>query len=582
MIGSRPMFPVAQKVSAVTISHVPGGESSQETEVPAKWSQRHITHLPPEVLSHLFGFLGCDDIVQVYDTCLLFREVVVGEHAQALFYSQFPKRFREQYQQSWSWQKRMARNGHNPFANGLRDNNSKFFNTVHRAAPLCIHTLRKMMSSSLYRPVQVHTNLRSTPALRFDCRLNSGNLLLYDLLNGGASMLSRNGTGSWSEEIVDLDESGRRLLSVLCPDGHGGLHFNFGFHNAIEYLKRDGDSGRWQLINQQWVKESDNHAISRSGRYVASYTCDGGIKEIRCLDDQGQWVLMSMAEGTRIGCGIRALQFSPSGQHLAIRYEERLAVISQVSQGCWNLTWQTPWKKPMTYIEFCPSERWLLVGFRRFRRLGPEGRSTADIIRLDSAGKFISRQEIDCKNCQLNFSPAGNYLVSGTTSRDHRLLWRLLKSEKWVFYGNLADPEAGPLSVTDPEVHIIQFSPCENYLLISSRDGAVTIWGQVEQRHWEPRGMVQQDGELLYAEFSPSGVHALTIDRSLIRIWGRDEGGLWPVKGAIPVSHVWSAFFHPVAEHLIVFGNGEGVQVWEVRKDNPGEEADRSNNGTLV
>ena len=102
MIGSRPMFPVAQKVSAVTISHVPGGESSQETEVPAKWSQRHITHLPPEVLSHLFGFLGCDDIVQVYDTCLLFREVVVGEHAQALFYSQFPKRFREQYQQSWS------------------------------------------------------------------------------------------------------------------------------------------------------------------------------------------------------------------------------------------------------------------------------------------------------------------------------------------------------------------------------------------------------------------------------------------------------------------------------------------------
>ena len=107
----------------------------------------------------------------------------------------------------------------------------------------------------------------------------------------------------------------------------------------------------------------------------------------------------------------------------------------------------------------------------------------------------------------------------------------------------------------------------ENYLLISSHDGAVIIWGQNAQGDWKVRGREQHDSKLEFVEFSQSGFHALTVDWSSIRIWGRDEDGSWFVKGGIRVRDVMSAHFHTVAEHLIVFRSHEGIQVWEVRKD---------------
>ena len=145
----------------------------------------------------------------------------------------------------------------------------------------------------------------------------------------------------------------------------------------------------------------------------------------------------------------------------------------------------------------------------------------------------------------------------------------MLKSGQWVFYGDLVNPETSPLAIEETEltIDIIKISPCDNYLLISSYDGTVVIWGQNAQGRWQVRGREQHDGALVSVEFSQSGFHALTVDQSSIRIWGRDEDGSWFVKGGIRVRHVSSAHFHTVAEHLIVFRNLEGVQVWEVRKD---------------
>lgn len=65
------------------------------------------------------------------------------------------------------------------------------------------------------------------------------------------------------------------------------------------------------------------------------------------------------------------------------------------------------------------------------------------------------------------------------------------------------------------------------------------------------RGSLQHEGAVKFVEFSLSGIHALTVDRSSVRIWGLDDGGLWsresagywshmcklPPGGRTPVSH---------------------------------------------
>ena len=561
------MLPVAKKAG---IRHPPlGGESSQETNVTATWSQRHITEFPPEVLSHIFTCLGCDDIAQVHDTCRLFRKVVLMEHAQAIFYRELPQRFREQFQQSRLWQEQTILNGQHPFTTtAARGNKNRFFDTGQHAALMCFRTLGNMLSTSVYRPVKVFTSPHRPCAWSVDFSLNSANLLVYSLPGRWATVLGPDEAGSWSEQTVDLGEFGVSLLDVYCGNRNGRMPPVFGSHNTIKYLRRD-DHGRWQLVSPQWFKASDEHEISPSGKYLAIFTHIGGLKDIRCLDDQGQWILMSIKKSARIQSRIRVLQFSPSGECLAIRYEKVLALMSPDSQGCWNLTWTVFSQKPIAYMEFCPSERWLLVVCYWYN-YNPRFSCSADIIRLDPAGKYLSQQEIDCENCPLNFSPAGNYLLSQKFfDKDNRLLWQLLKSGQWVFYGDLVNPETSPLAIEETElmIDIIKISPCDNYLLISSIDGAVVIWGQDAQGRWQVRGREQHDSAPVSVEFSQSGFHVLTVDRSSIRIWGRDKGGSWFVKGVVRVSDVWNAHFHAVAEHLIVFRNLEGVQVWEVRKD---------------
>ena len=208
---------------------------------------------------------------------------------------------------------------------------------------------------------------------------------------------------------------------------------------------------------------------------------------------------------------------------------------------------------------------------------------SAEVIRLDPAGEPISRQEISCWG-GLSFSPAGNYLVSRLKSHDYPLLRLSPKTGKWTDYDNIANPEEGasPVGKTVLWSDIVRLSPRDNYLLISSGDGAVEIWGQNEQGRWKIRGLEQQDGKVIYAEFSQSGIHALTVDRSSIRIWGRAKGGLWRVKGLMPAPGVVSAHFHPVAEHLILFSNMDGVRVREVRTDYSGVKSDRLRRETSV
>ena len=64
--------------------------------------------------------------------------------------------------------------------------------------------------------------------------------------------------------------------------------------------------------------------------------------------------------------------------------------------------------------------------------------------------------------------------------------------------------------------------------------------------------------------FSQSGANALTLGWQSIRIWGRDDVGLWAVKAVISATRVWDAYFHPMAEHLIIFRRSHDMRIWEI------------------
>ena len=590
----------------------PARESSQETNGSATWLQKKITAFPTEVLTCIFSFLRGEDLYRVHDTCSRFREVVITHHSSALeyfcsrritllpenilsriflqleyediarihdtcrrfrdvlqsdhqkvtFYSRLPGLFRKQYQQSWPCQLRIVEEGRHPFACERPDERGRYWNARRHAPILCFNTLGKMMNASGYRPVEVFAGTCQGLSSRVYCSLNSCHLVRQS--SGGAYMLGPDRAGLWSEHEVDLDDSGFRLLSVQTPSRDGACCANFGVNNAVEYLKND--HFRWQLIKQQWIKESDFHAISPSGKFVAIYNASEGIEGIMSLGDHGQCVRMPMAEGVLINSRINGLRFSPSGKLLAIRYKEDLAILSLDSRGCWNVSWTTSFDQPLSYIEFAPSGRWLLMGFCG---RDPTVPGAAEMVRLNPAGRCISRQRIACINYRLTFSPGGNYLVSHREGKCYPILWRLLQYEQWVFYGTLADPGAGPLPVeqTDLVSETVTFGPCDNDLLISSSDGKAKIWWQNSQGRWKLRGSQQHDGAVKSVQFSASGIHALTVDQSSIHIWGRDENGLWSVKGIIPDDNVISAHFHPTAEHLIVSINCETIRIWEIRKD---------------
>ena len=139
-------------------------------------------------------------------------------------------------------------------------------------------------------------------------------------------------------------------------------------------------------------------------------------------------------------------------------------------------------------------------------------------------------------------------------------------------YGGLTDPGA-PLSPRPGQTKrdTFRFSPCDNYLLSSSSNGAVNVWGIIELGRWTCRGTGQHNSKVSHIEFSQSGVHALTVDCFSIYIWGRDDCGLWSVKAIIPTDNVRHAHFHPAAEHLVVLRDEYRFRIWEMGENDTHE-----------
>ena len=589
--------------------------SSHQTDTPALWSHRHITKLPAEVLSHIFSCLDCDDIVQVNDTCQLFRRVVQARHTEAFFYRQLPQLFRKQFPLSRSWLKQMVKDGLYPFTTTLSTRESEFLNAEQQAAVLCFDTLGKMMSAPGYRPRKVITDTAANRNTNVLYASASSDLLIHFPYLDKVLLLGQNNSGSWSAQII---EQGRRVdvdrPLPLAEFFQGSFSTNgrylslFRLSDTIHIYKRDSDS--WQLVNRQRVETADSFKVSPSGKYLVIST-PSGIESIRRRDDQECWNPMPLAEDVRIdtrikrvkfssseqhlaikcrkklvilsldsrGCWnstwqttlgrrnvLRRIRFSSSEQHAALRYSRKVVVLSLTWQGCWNLTWENGSREGVKYAGFGPSESWLLIAYSASTTCT----GFTEMIKLNPAGKCLSRQIISSENVKLTFSPGGNFLFRLIEDEQY-LLWGLRKSGQWVSYGNLNDPRTQlwpGLRETMLKPDTITFSSCENYLFTSTWDGAVKIWGQDEQGRWVVRGSEQCDSEVDFVRFSQSGVHALAVCwREEIRIWGRDEGGLWSVKGIVPTKGiVLNALFHPTAEHLILVWIGDKIEVWEIRR----------------
>ena len=569
IFGTTCMLPAVQKNVDAIIRQ--GAEvsskpiSSNQTDAPVLWQQWYITGLPPEVLSHIFSCLDCTDIVQVNDTCQLFRDVVQKHHAQALWYSQLPQQFRKQFSQSRSWLQQLVQDGLHPFFNAVPARECKCLNAQHQAAVVCFHIMREMMSTSRYQPTEVFAYPHFYPlvdGVGVQYALTSSNLLIYSQKLNEVILLGQNDSGSWSEQIIKLERpyfgyapggsysTNRRYLSI------------FGSHDLIQIYQRDSDT--WQLVSRQRIETANWFKVSRSGKYLVVPTRSDGIESIRRFDDQGLWHPMPLAKGVKINARVKWVEFSPSEQHVAIRYEEKVVVLSLDSLGCWKLSWETPSAQRINYAEFCGSGSWLLITCLATEMCD----GYAEMIKLNSVGKGRSQRIILPSDFQFTLSPGGNYLLVRKWCEQH-LLWRLLKSDQWVLYGDLSDP--GTLRWPAPgqttlKLCIVELSSCDNYLFTSTHDGAVKIWGQDEQGSWVVRGSEQCDCAVDFVRFSRSGVHALAVYWQEIRIWGRDNGGLWSVKGIIPVIGVWTADFHPTAEHLIVFRLFRSVRIWEIQR----------------
>lgn len=563
------MLPATQK--AIAGPH-PGPGSSPETD--ALWFQWHITRLPTEMLSHIFGCLGCDDIARVHDICHIFREVVQANYMETFFYSRLPKLFRKQYLQSRLWQKRMVENGLHPFTRTLPGKESEVVNAEQHAGILCFHTLGTMTSTGKYRPVEVFAGSLSyfTVLTRFS--LTDGHLLLYRNGSDWVRLVGQDFTGSWSEQTIENHERpGHWQVHEAGFSADGRYLFIVDHGEMIESHKRDPDSGRWRLINQQRFETAKCFQVSPSGRLLIVVGFDNGIESIQCFDNEGYWQPMPMAEDVRIDPDFEWNRFSPSEEHLIIKCGQKLLILSLDSHGCWHFSWESKSHRRIDYVEFCPSGRWLLLAYRAS---GSNDPGSVAMIKLEPAGKCIPWQTISYQYLKLTFSPAGNYLVNLKGCQQY-LLWRLAKSGQWAVYGEFTDYAAPPATwpscwQKDLEQGTIVFSSCDHYLLTSSPEGAVRIWGQDEQGTWTVRGTEQHGSKVSIIKFSQSGVHALTVDRWSARIWGRNDGGMWSVKGIIPTDGVRSAQFHPVAEHLIVYQSQCDIKIWEIQKEESREE----------
>lgn len=568
------MLPSSSKAIAVKDIRISSNQqSSEEADETVSWLRRNIDLFPNEPLVNIFSFLELEDIVQVQNTCRKFRSVVLANRldSHTYFFRQFSTLFRKQCRQGLSWHKSVIESGSHPFITSLPGNGREdCFTAEQHSGIICYNALRAMMATPKYKLVKIVDKCCLAFSLR--SRFCAANLLLCQSGNDWVNVISPDSKGSWKEQAIEgypYEDRWRRRKISFTADGR--YFFTIIQLRTLEVRMYEHD--RWQVTKTLEIEGAESLMVSPSGKYLAVFTTDD-IESIRRFDDEGDWQSMPMAEHTRISPDFEWYEFSPSEQHLVFRYKKKLVILAQDSHGCWHIPWQTDSNTGIGYAQLCPSSSWLLFAYKAS---GNDDPGSVEMIRLDPGGRCVPWQTIFPRYYKLTFSPAGNYLIS-QNGVARFMLWQLSKSGQWGFYGEFTGYSA-PLErrkvfgATNFERDTVTLSSCDQYLLTSSPNGLVKIWGQDGQGEWTVRGSQQHRNAVSLVKFSGSGVHAVTVDQQAVYIWGRNKEGLWSVKGEISSEHVESADFHPVADHLLVITSSCHIGVWEIRQDDSSGES---------
>ena len=530
------------------------------------WMQRNITQSPTQTPA--FSRPGTDS-AHTQKTCQTLPEGDIDHKKEVHLYNQLPKLFRHHYHHTLPWLQRVVQNAQHPFTDPLPGPllESLAVQEVQKAAVLSYHTLENMRLTPRYCPVEVLvSNFPKDQILHFG---NCSSILLVCNASGYTLFLDQDQEGSWKQGIMDLRKKRTMKNSGFYFTG-AEMHLSmFGFSNTgnkITVLKRsDAD---WMPVHSQRLETANDFVISPSGQFVVLLSEAGSIDHIRVFNrTSDRWQSMPLDKSFGCQAKIQRVIFSPIQGQLALEYPNRLVMLSQNREGGWSSEWETLSQQNISYTQFCPFGRWLLIAYEGNKK---DDSGSVVVFKLGRYGQCLQKQIITDQYLKVSFSPTGAYLFSQEGAGQ---CWRVIESGQWQFYGELASnvaplwPELGHLNL---KADTITFSSCDNYLLTSTQDGLVHIWGRDEQDKWTVRGSAQHNSEISHVKFSLSGVHALTVDKSSIRIWGCSDSGLWTVKGSIHATRVKDVHFHPVAEHLIVHQNSYGVRIWELRKDDSG------------
>ncbi|WP_422461430.1 MULTISPECIES: F-box-like domain-containing protein [unclassified Endozoicomonas] len=578
-------------------------EASPQTQFPQQFPQkqplwqRRITELPPELLVMIFDHLEFDDIPQVNATCQAFREVVKEyNYIQELsYFARLPQSFREQYRQTAPWQKKSW--CFHPFATPASpDRGISFRNRIIKSLPqmsalLSLDTLRRMESCPAYRLVPRHKvtlplreagePYKQTEAIVDFCLSQSSrHLLFYGRFLNGSRILARDDQGQWAEEHVNWsDNSGSRVITKANFSACANRLLTRSSEGYVNTLRSANSC--WEEVGKETLP-NQTVQFSPSGKYMV--TCDEDNQVlVWCMDENNNdWLKMEVS-GLSPRALIGQVQFSPSERYLLLHTLDKRTILSLDDCGVWSAQHSILISEYSGYACFSPVEDQLLVCIEH----NPLSPGRVAIHSPDPSGKW-QETVIFPTFFPLQFSSTGKYLfaksntIGGPTPCQDLLLWH--RPENWSDWSlnPCLSPELNSASRLESAIRLKHdfavyqtlFSPSDSHVLTTSydADSTICIWEESQAGTWSKQ-IITREYTPAITLFSLSGIHALTCNRHMVGILGRNDQKHWSLKGKIEQDDIMTACFNPMSEHevAVLSHSREGnmtnftLQVWEIR-----------------